>query len=473
VPAVARPTAALEKAGIPTTLIVGEAFTKLANYIGEAEGIRDISLVSFPGVFALETEASFRKILENGTLDDIIAGLTGAKNTATTQTTKSPAKLAQNARDIVVTGTSEEVNRFFFNKKWTDGLPIVVPTKERVEEFLKYTDIPADKPVAVLPPANMHVTPWEIAVNGVMAGCQPEFMPVLIAIVEAAAIEDFNLRNINTTFGDFPFLIINGPIIKQLGFAHDQGAVSLGPNPAVGRFLGLVLRNMAGYRPGETYMGTFGYPQPPVVAEDEEQSPWKPYHVDKGYDPDTSTVTIGATFNWGPQMSFNDVKSPEAGLRWLANYAARIPMAHYSWGFSMTHYTMFLTPPTAKTFAEKGLSKDDVIDYLWKNTTTSVADFHNKYLAGIIEEKKSIRHFLEKGQVDEAIIKEYEAAEAKGPDELLRIIVKKEAIDIVVTGDRGRDKAQWFWTWYNYPATAAIKLPANWDKLLQSRGKPV
>jgi hypothetical protein len=142
---------------------------------------------------------------------------------------------------------------------------------------------------------------------------------------------------------------------------------------------------------------------------------------------------------------------------WLKNYLPKIIDVHHPWSFETTHLTLFLTPPVARMLAKAGMSKQDVITYLYQNTTTTVGEFYFKYLNGVKPEFRTIRHWLELGNVDETKIQEYEAIEAGGPDGVLRILLDPRCIDIVVTGDTGRDKAQLLWTWYNSPVTKEIK----------------
>jgi hypothetical protein len=468
VPAVSRASAALEKAGIPTVTIVGSPFVRLATFTGESKGVRGLPVVSFPGTFSHETEGSFREKLEQGVFEDIVGKLRGFS-------AEMEASVAPYGKDpeVVFTGTFEEVNQFFLENKWSDGLPIIPPTIEKVEEFLKFTDRPPNEGIVTLPPANLKATPWNVAVNGVMAGCRPEFMPVLLAIVEAIGDKDYNLEHLGTTWCDVPFVVINGPIIKELDFKYEQGAISLGPNPAIGRFLGLAVKNLAGFRPRETYMATWGYPLPFAIAENEEQSPWEPYHVDRGFDKDTSTVTIGGFFNWGPQKSFNDVKSLDAALTWLCDYAGKIIQVPKTWLMASTDmYALFMSPPTARMFAEGGFSKHDLIQYLWEHTTVTVGDLHARFLDGAIGKAGTIRYYLMEGRVPEPKIREFEAIEAKGPGEVLPAIISPEEIHIFVTGDLGRDKVQFFWCWYNHPVTKEIKLPVKWNALTEKLGYP-
>jgi len=185
---VTRASATLEKAGIPTVSIIGSTFVQLALFTGETKGVRGLPVVSYPGVFSVETEETFRETFKNIVLDDLIAKLTKPIEE------KEPLPLTTRQREVVFAGTFEQVNEIFFNHEWTDGLPIVPPTKDKVAEFLKYTDCSPDQEIATLPPANLRATPWNIAVNGVMAGCKPEHMPVLLAIVEALGDKEFNLE---------------------------------------------------------------------------------------------------------------------------------------------------------------------------------------------------------------------------------------------------------------------------------------
>jgi hypothetical protein len=203
-------------------------------------------------------------------------------------------------REIIFSGTFDEVGEFFAGQEWSDGLAIVPPTMERIEKFLRYTSLAPDATVGILPPSNLKAVPLNIAANAVMAGCRPEHMPLLIAAVEALADEKCNLYNAGSTSGIVPFLVVNGPIVRQLGIEHGGQLISRGANPVLGRAISLIVRNIAGFRPGKNYMGTFGYPLAFTLAEDESATPWEPFHVEQGFDRSANTVTVGVTNKWGP-----------------------------------------------------------------------------------------------------------------------------------------------------------------------------
>src|SRR5690606_39204194 len=115
------------------------------------------------------------------------------------------------------------VNEYFIRQKWSDGLPIVPPTKEKIQQFLDYTDLAPNISLGVLDPSKFSATPWNIAVNGVMAGCRPEYMPILLAIAEVMATPQFGLKHAGATPGWEALIMLNGPIARQLGFNYKGG----------------------------------------------------------------------------------------------------------------------------------------------------------------------------------------------------------------------------------------------------------
>ena len=192
-----------------------------------------------------------------------------------------------------------------YDQGWTDGLPIIAPTPERVARMLAATDRKPDEVVACLPPARYDATVEKIAINAVMAGCRPEYLPVVIAAVEAAADPHFELYGINTTTNPTaPLIIINGPLRNTLDVNCSWSVLGPGKraNATIGRALSLIMINLAGRIPGEACKGTWKIPGAFTMCagEYEEESPWQPLHVDRGHAPDESTVTLLA-----PCSSFN------------------------------------------------------------------------------------------------------------------------------------------------------------------------
>jgi len=190
------------------------------------------------------------------------------------------------------------VQDYLWEQGWTDGLPVVAPTEPLVREMLSgYGGQPSDS-LGRIQPGNSNVTLEKLAVNAVMAGCLPEHFPVVVAALKAALRDEFNLAGNVTTGGAAQVLIVNGPIAKELEINGD--AACFGPgyraNAVIGRALRLAVRNLGGLIPGDMDKATLSTPYRYsfCFSENEDQSPWEPRHVELGYKPEASTVTIAA-----------------------------------------------------------------------------------------------------------------------------------------------------------------------------------
>ena len=180
-----------------------------------------------------------------------------------------------------------------------DGLPVVPPTEERVLRMLHGTTRPPSEVVAHVPPNLAPATIEKIAVNAVMAGCRPEYLPVVIAAAEAACTEEFNLHGVlATTYFATPVIVVNGPVRRNIGLNCGANMFGQGfrANATIGRALQLLVRNVGGGRPGGIDMSTIGQPGKFTccVGENEEESCWAPFHVERGFAANTSTVTLFA-----------------------------------------------------------------------------------------------------------------------------------------------------------------------------------
>jgi hypothetical protein len=194
----------------------------------------------------------------------------------------------------------DRVQEDLMRSGYTDGLPVIPPTRERVSAMLQRAAAAPDDVVGVLPPAYSEITWRDVAVNAVMAGCAPEYLPVVAAAIAAMAAPEFNLLGIATTTGSAATcVIVNGPIAREIEM--NSGANALGPghraNATIGRAVRLVLQNAAGARAGETDMATLGQPAKYTFcfAENEAESPWPPLHVERGFDAAQSVVTVVGT----------------------------------------------------------------------------------------------------------------------------------------------------------------------------------
>ncbi len=442
------------------------SFLDAVTNTGLAEGVSELRHAEYPSTISLDSVDTIHSCFAEKTLNLIIEALTKPLKQQHLQ-----AGTAQ-SRDITFKGTLEEVNQHFSSNWWTDGLAIIPPTMDRVEAFLKHTPLAPDQEVAVLHPSSVRVNPFVIAVNGVMAGCRPEHMPVLVAAVEAMGEPLYNLEQLGSTGGWNMFFVVNGPIAERLDIQHGIGLVSRGANPVIGRAMGLIRHNLAGHRPGEVYMGTFGYIQPPVFAEDEavlDEIGWKPYHVDAGFNPDVSTVSVCGTAKWGYQM-YPTTSDPERLAQLLAYDVARAGSPNHSAMHQHSPrlvFTVFMTPSVARTFAAAGYSKQDVQHAVWQHARYSLAEVDFESYYGAHEgQRKTHRDYLKSGQLTDQHIEKGKLPTwfpevAQEDDVTIPVVPRPEQIAIVVCGDPTRNKSMTFYTMYNAFATKAVKLSAD------------
>jgi hypothetical protein len=447
-----RPAAEAEKLGIPSVVVTTTGFTNIAKAVGRSEGINGLRVAEYPGAVGVHAEALVEKNVEEVLFGRIVDELTRPRPNEREES----AGGIQRADAIVFEGTFDEINQHFAAQLWTDGLPIVPPTRERVEAFLKHTRRAPDERIAVLPQANLAAVPWNIAANAVMAGCRPEHMPVLIALVEALADDTYNLNNIGSTWGVLPFMLVNGPAIERLGIECGAQLVNKGANPAIGRALGLIVRNIAGYKLSRNYMGTFGYPMNFVVAENEAQSPWEPYHVEHGFERADSTVTACGTVTWGwPPAIYGTKEKPaaQAALEMLSLEVTKKPclgrlVERGPHGFR-NMITFLIAPPVAKALAEAGYTKQKIREYVYEHARVPYRELEFLIEFGHSEAFK-IPDMVARGLMPaEYLVK---------PDDLVRVLPSPETINIVVCGDPDRNRVMVLWGGYVSPATKKIEL---------------
>ena len=209
-----------------------------------------------------------------------------------------------------------------FDRGWSDGLPVVPPTEARVLRMLEGTTRAPDDIVATVPPDLAEVTVEQVAINAVMAGCRPEYLPVVLAAVEAACTERFNMHGLlATTYFSGPIIVVNGPIANRIGMNSEGNVLGQGnrANSTIGRALQLVIRNLGGGKPGEVDMSAIGSPGKLGLcfAEREHDSPFTPLAVEKGMAPGTDALTLYA--GHGPTAIVDQLsRTPESLIRSMA-----------------------------------------------------------------------------------------------------------------------------------------------------------
>ena len=200
------------------------------------------------------------------------------------------------ARRIEIAEADDEFE-FMFDQGFSDGLPLIPPTPERVIRMLSGTNRDPQEIVATVAPNMGEATVEKVAINSVLAGCKPEYFPVVLAALEAACTDEFNIHGVMaTTMGASPVMVVNGPIRERIGMNMKLSALGQGnrANATIGRALRLAIRNIGGARPGGTERPTLGNPMKFTMcfAEWEERSPWDPLHVERGFKPEDSVVTL-------------------------------------------------------------------------------------------------------------------------------------------------------------------------------------
>lgn len=344
-------------------MVTNPGFDEQARNSARDHGIPSLQVAVYPDPFDLETNAQLQeksaKIVVPQIIDALTKPIAASKGIAE----------KRDGREIVFTGTIDQINLYFTDKGWSDGLSITPPTKEKVEEFLKYTDYPPDQEIAVLPVANLRATPWNIAVNGVMAGCRPEYMPILIAAVQAIADPAFRYRNSGgSTHSFINFFWVNGPLSRQLGIDHGQGLIANPVNSVIGRAMSLIERNIAGFRIKATQMGSFGKTLSWVLAEDEEamiKLGWEPYHVDKGFAKNANALSAGYSTLWGRNL-IPSTSDPKILMQIMA-YGITTTEAFASGFTGQSRRYVLVGPAVAKILADGGYTKKSLRKDLIEN----------------------------------------------------------------------------------------------------------
>lgn len=290
-------------------------------------------------------------------IEKTIATLT----TPLTEAERATGRIAPPPRaEIAARGSLDQIQRTFYDKGFTDGLPIIPPTREAVAAMLRGTSHSPDEVVATaFMPEGLGVTVRQVAINAVMAGCLPEHLPVLLATVEA--YQKFNLNSMLRSTNSFAFMqVVNGPIAKTLEMNSGFNAVGPGnrANSAMGRALRLFITNLGGGTPGVNIMAVIGananYSL--MFAENEEHSPWEPLSVTQGFKKGDNTLTF---FSGGWAHS---------GNYGLGTELADVPpdLARYQ---LPSGATLIVSPQRAEALARQGMSKDDVRNFLQQNAT--------------------------------------------------------------------------------------------------------
>ena len=427
-------------------------------------GMPNITLAMVPGHIGTKSKEELRRDVIGVAAEQVIQNLTVMP--AAKGTSSEPG-----VRDIVVRGGFNAVNKYFVKHEYSDGLPVVPPTKEAIEEFLRFTERSPDEVLGVLLPDRRAATVWSVAVNGVMAGCRPEYMPILAATIEAMADPKYAVEHSGNTPGGDTLIILNGPIIKQLDFNYTQGALRDGfqPNTSIGRFFRLYLRNVAGFLLHKTDKATFGNTWRVVLAENDDvlkEIGWETTGEEMGFKAGDNTVTI-SRFTGGGSLSSVSGSTPEQLLPYIADSLLRFNNWQITFTTSHGHGTLrplaVLSPIIAEAIAKAGWSKLDVKKFLFEHARMPAWVFERQLRDWNIRGVWDLKDDVVNGRIPQVFY------ESDDPNRMVPIVWKPEDFMIAVGGDPMRNNAYIFAhnAFLGYPVGRKIELPKNWETLLK------
>lgn len=403
------------KRGAAAMVVCSTSFITLGRAQLKALGGTDTPIAVIPHPFGLRTRDEVRAIAER-CVEDIARLALGGKDP--TQSGEAAATRSIGAQQIEARDDFEAFDALCVERRWSDGLPLVPPTLARVERALRHTRRPPHDVVAHIAPGFGPASVESIAINAVMAGCRPEYLPVVIAAVEAVAERRFNLQGIQaTTNSATPWIIVNGALTHALGYNAGMNCLGQGSraNSTTGRALRLILQNIGGAHPGAMDRATHGQPGKHTFccAENEAESPWQALHIERGCDAGQSAVTVvGAA---GTLNLNSHAKDADDLLKALAGSLPYPTSNDYHFGGEPW---IVLSPEHAEILARSGLDKSEVKRRLWELSKLPA----NRQAA---KDYARVQHTRgpELGGI--------------GPDTLLPISPRPEDIGIVVAGGPG------------------------------------
>ncbi len=462
-----RVSAVAERAGVPAVALVSEGFVGQARNTAAGIGMPSLTLAVVPSHPDVQTDEELARNVAGTTVGMVVDGLTGAMEAMSVLSEPDP--------DVpVFEGTFDEVNRFFYENLWSDGLPIVPPPRERIDAFLAFTDHPADRVIGNALPDNRACTVWSVAVNGVLAGCRPEYMPILVALAEAMVDPAYGVEHSGNTPGAETQIVLNGPLVKQLGFNYEQGALRDGvqANTAIGRFWRLLLRNVAGFLLHQNDKGTFGNTWRVVLAENEDvlsEMGWPTVAVDAGAPADANAVTI-SRFTGAHVVVSVFGRNAEECVPYLADAMVKYTGWELIFTVGMANGTyrplLVLSPIIARTIASSGWTKARLQQALFEQARMPARMFE-QYISGwtnLVPGKRSLFDLARLGKAPRMF------GASRDPERLVPIVFEPEHIMIAVSGDPLRTNC--FFLTHNgmlgFPTTKTVALPADWRAKLQA-----
>ena len=312
-------------------------------------------------------------------------------------TKEAASALPEVAGEICIPISVSEQVEFCYARGWTDGLPVVPATRELVDAMLDAGGLTPDTVLADMPSRKVELTAEKIAINAVMAGCKPDYMPVVAAAVKALGAPEFGLHHVASGHsGATIVVIVNGPIAQKLGINSTNNVFGPGvrANATIGRALRLVLLNCLKYHPGISDGATMGTPGKYTccIAENEENHPWEPLHVERGFRPEDSTVTLVAASTMTQVWTFGN---PEQLLMCIADALAFVGSLAIT---SQTPAAAVIGGEHAELLRRSGWTKQQIREFVLEHSARTIADLkRGGRIDGAItpEDEKTLQHTLE------------------------------------------------------------------------------
>jgi hypothetical protein len=445
----------IEKFGKPVALIVTKCFKSNARLIARGEGLEDLAIAPLILDYIPPAEEIEKLQIAEKVADEVVKALTEWSPQPPEMKEVAETTLTFNGKDYLE--AQDNMERFFLNHGWSDGFPLVPPTEEAVNRMLEGTSLPREYIIAKIPPSGANITVEKVAINAVMAGCLPQYMPVILAAVETIVDPLFDLVGVQCTSGQLaPMFIISGhKLIDELNINDSYCTVGPGwrANVSIGRALKLIMMNLGHTWPGMNDMKAFGNPFRfySVIGENEPAyaGVWEPLRVSEGFPEDQPTISVMPAMSWQPDLI---LPSPPTVERIIAQTSIQAKAKYDRYALNCVYNNLLLISPTAfDAIRREGVSRKELQKRLYENIQlpgTQVFD-------GRGASSRLPKWVIEKHQKD--------------PAAPVPILLNPESLKICVTGGPGPDMIAYISTWGYGPShfvTKPIKLPGNWEELL-------
>jgi hypothetical protein len=392
---------------MPGVYFITNEFLEDATSAAKDRGMPGIRVVALPAdkYYRFRTSKEELQPIASACFDHMIDALT--RPLTPEEAKPLPIQKEPETSNVQVAGKDfldafEKMNELFLRNRWADGLPIVPPTSELVNAMLAGTTRSPRETVGQVAPKNGTATVEKIAINAVMAGAKPEYFPVILAAMEGFTDKHYDLTHVQASTGSFtPVVIVDGPVAQELGFNSGIGMLGHGwrPNSTVGRALRLSLLNIGQTWPQVNDMALTGRLEAYTFftfAEDTARSPWEPYHVSLGYEPEDSTVTVATSVN--PAVFGGGAVTPWTGRGVIDSMVARIKGGGVVWPHSQT-YILVLHPDCAVDLANQGYSRRSLQEYLYEQTRVPYEKLAGPVFFGHDSEIDFIRASIADGRI--------------------------------------------------------------------------